>query len=143
MYNLEEEYNRYVQEIGGILVSSEEPSKDIRKTRVAAGVTQAELGRLLNLRRETISRIENGIIKPTFKFVKKFAKTIAVAKIIRDLHALEEVSVLDGRSFVVEPTFLRSYFNVPMPDFKMISEIGIRGYQKSRAKIIKEMREVV
>ncbi len=143
VYNLEEEYSRYVQEIGGRLVSSEKPRGDIRRTRLALGVTQEELGRLMKLRRETISRIETGSISPTFAFVKKFSRTMAVARIIRDLLALEEVSVLDGRSFSISPALLRVYFNVPMDNLRLISDIEIRGYQKSKAKIIKEIKEVV
>ncbi|MFQ5815618.1 MAG: helix-turn-helix transcriptional regulator, partial [Candidatus Hydrothermarchaeaceae archaeon] len=142
VYNLEEEYIGYVQEIGGKLIHSENPSKGIRETRTALGATQEEVSRLMDLRRETISRIETGIINPTFGFVKKFSRVMAAAKIIRDLNALEEVSVLDGRNFTLSPAILRAYFNVSANNFQLIVNIGTRGYQKSRAKIVKEIREV-
>lgn len=142
-YNLEEEYIKYLQEIGGGLVHSDTPSEDIRKTRMTVGATQEEVSKLMRLRRETISRIENGFIKPTFEFVKKFSRFMAATKVIRDLNALEEVSVLDGSNFSISPSILRVYFNVSLKDFKLITTIGTRGYQKSRAKIIKEIREVV
>ncbi len=142
IYSLEEEYIRYIQEIGGELIYSENPSMDIKETRRGLGATQEEVSHLMNLRRETISRIETGIINPTFGFVKKFARFMAAAKIIRDLNALEEVSVLNGRSFSFSPAILRACFNMSANDFQLIANIGTRGYQKSRAKIVKGIREV-
>jgi DNA-binding XRE family transcriptional regulator len=142
VYNLEEEYKRYVRDIGGRLINSENPSREIKETRVAIGATQEEVSQLMEVRRETISRIETGAIKPTFAFAKKFARFMAAVKIIRDLNALEEVSVLDGRNFSLSPAILLAYFNFSATDFQLIVNIGTRGYQKSKAKIIKEIREV-
>lgn len=144
MYNVEEEYLKYVENIGGKIISSENPMLDIKKIRNALGITQEEIGKLLKLRRETISRIENGIINPTFGFVKKFSKTAAAAKVIRDLQALEEVSILSGKSAAsLHPSLLRIYFNTSLQDLKLILDVGIRSYHRSRTKIIKGIRSEV
>jgi DNA-binding XRE family transcriptional regulator len=137
MYHVEEEYDRYVKYYGGRLVSADDPCREIKVGRKALGITQEELGALLNLRRETISRIENGAIRPTFDFVIKFSRTLAAAKVIRELQALSEVK--DGGMTLPGINILRSYFNLPRKDLEMISEIGIKGYQKSRAKILKNL----
>ncbi len=142
IYNLEEEYIRNIQEIGGELINSENPSKGIKTTRKNIGATQEEVSILMGLRRETISRIETGIINPTFEFVKKFSRFMAAAKIVRDLNAMEEISVLNRQSFSFSPTILRTCFNLSAADFLLVTNIGTRGYQKSKAKIIKGMREV-
>ncbi len=144
MYNVEEEYLKYVGNVGGRIISSGNPMLDIRKTRSALGITQEEMGMLVRLRRETISRIENGIINPTFEFVKKFSKIIAAAKVIRDLQALEEVSMLSGKSAgSLPPSLLRVYFNISLQDLRLLSEISIRSYQRSKAKIIKRIKSEV
>lgn len=144
MYNVEEEYLKYVGNVGGRIISSNNPMLDIRKTRASLGITQEEMGMLVRLRRETISRIENGIINPTFEFVKKFSKIIAAAKVIRDLHALEEVSMLSGKSASsLPPSLLRVYFNISLQDLRLLSEISIRSYQRSKAKIIKRIKSEV
>ncbi|MBI5347085.1 MAG: helix-turn-helix transcriptional regulator [Candidatus Aenigmarchaeota archaeon] len=144
MYNVEEEYLKYVENVGGRIISSENPMADIKKTRAALGITQEEIGKLVKLRRETISRIENGIINPTFEFVKKKKKTIAVAKVIRDLQALEEVLMLSGRTASsLPPSLLRLCFNISLQDLKLASEIGVRSYQRSKAKIIKKIKSEV
>ncbi|MFH1774289.1 MAG: helix-turn-helix transcriptional regulator [Methanobacteriota archaeon] len=144
MYNVEKEYLRYVENVGGRIISSENPMADIKKTRASLGITQEEIGNLVKLRRETISRIENGIINPTFEFVKKFSKTIAAAKVIRDLQALEEVSILSGKSAGSLPlNLLRICFNTSLQDLKLISDVSIRSYYRSRAKIIKRIKSEV
>lgn len=144
MYNVEEEYLKYVGNVGGRIISSNNPMLDIRKTRASLGITQEEMGMLVRLRRETISRIENGIINPTFEFVKKFSKIIAAAKVIRDLQALEEVSMLSGKSASsLPPSLLRVYFNISLQDLRLLSEISIRSYQRSKAKIIKRIKSEV
>jgi|GEM_PF-1821896 len=144
MYNVEKEYLKYVENVGGRIISSENPIVDIKKTRNALGITQEEIGKFVKLRRETISRIENGIINPTFEFVKKFSKTIAAAKVIRDLQALEEVSILSGKSAgSLPPNLLRICFNTSPQDLKLISDVSIRSYHRSRAKIIKRIKSEV
>lgn len=143
LYNLEEEYEKYVQEIGGRVISSEEPAQRIREVRVSVGATQEEVGRLLGLRRETISRIENSIIKPTFNFIRRFSEVMAATKIVRDLYALEEATLAQGRNIALSPAYLRLYFNVPAQDLRLISDIGARGYQKSRARVIREIKKEV
>ncbi len=66
MYLLEKEYERYIKDIGGAVVSSENPNSEIKNVRTFLNIRQEDLGTLLGLRRETISRIENGSITPTF-----------------------------------------------------------------------------
>ncbi|NOZ76457.1 MAG: helix-turn-helix transcriptional regulator [Euryarchaeota archaeon] len=139
MYHVEEEYERYVRYYGGRLVSADNPSQEIKLRRKALGITQEELGNLLDLRRETISRIENGSIKPTFDFVIRFSRTLAAAKVIRELKALSEVKDREVSFPGINPNLLMRYFNMPRRDLEMISEIGIKGYEKSRAKILKNL----
>lgn len=140
MYDVEEEYSRYVEQVGGRMVASDQPSKVIRTARVSAGITQDELGKLMGLRRETICRIENSSINPTFGFIARFCRTIATTKVVRDLQALEEVHRLSGKeASPISPGILKSYFDISLENLEIIFRIGVRGYQKDREKIIKKM----
>ncbi|KPQ44892.1 MAG: helix-turn-helix protein, partial [Candidatus Methanoperedens nitroreducens] len=47
------------------------------------GMSQEEFGELMELRRESISRIENGSVTPTFDFAKKFVNAMALIEAIR------------------------------------------------------------
>lgn len=141
MYNVEEEYSRYVELVGGKIISSGNPRKVIREVRLSLGVTQEELAALMGLRRETISRIENGTINPTLGFVEKFCSSMAVARVVRDLRALEDALLLSGKEVSqVTPAMLRLYFDMPPDNLTMLFNIGIRGYQKSKAKVLKDLR---
>lgn len=135
MYKMQEDFTRYVTEIGGKIISSSNQREDIRKTRVTFGITQKEMGELVGVRRETISRIENGSISPTAEFIRKFARIIALARVVRDMQAMREVQGVGSLS----PNLLRGYFDISAQEFELISKIGIRSYQKSRAKILKKI----
>lgn len=137
MYLLDKEYERYIKDIGGAVVSSENPNMEIRNVRTSLSIRQEDMGTLLSLRRETISRIENGSICPTFAFVRKFSELMALAKVIRDLEALNEIKMLGGDIDLSNLKLLLFRLNVSPDDLLLISQLGERGYQKSRAKILK------
>lgn len=137
MYLLEKEYERYVKDIGGAVVSSENPNLEIKNIRTSLSIRQEDMSTLFGLRRETISRIENGSICPTFAFVRKFSELVALAKVIRDLEALNEMKTLDGDIDLSNLRLLLFRLNVSPDDLILISKLGERGYQKSRAKILK------
>ncbi len=137
MYLLEKEYGGYIRDIGGAVVSSENPNQKIKNVRRSMNIRQEDLGSLLGLRRETISRIENGSISPTFAFVKKFSELMALTKVIRDLEALSEIKTQEGYADLSNLKLLLFRLKVSPSDLELISKLSEKGYQKSRAKILK------
>jgi transcriptional regulator with XRE-family HTH domain len=137
MYLLEREYGGYIRNIGGVVVSSENPNLEIKNVRTSLNIRQEDLGVLLGLRRETISRIENGSISPTFAFVRKFSELMALAKVIRDLEALSEIQMREGGVDMSNLKLLLFRLKVSPSDLELISKLSEKGYQKSRAKILK------
>jgi transcriptional regulator with XRE-family HTH domain len=137
MYLLEREYEGYIKDIGGVVVSSENPNLEIKNVRTSLNIRQEDLGVLLGLRRETISRIENGSISPTFAFVRKFSELMALAKVIRDLEALSEIQMREGGVDMSNLKLLLFRLKVSPSDLELISKLSEKGYQKSRAKILK------
>lgn len=143
MYSVEHTYNRYLKEVGGRIISGDIISNEIKFVRKSVNITQAELGTIMNIRRETVTRIENGKIYPTTRFIKEFTKTVGAMKVIRDLRALNEVSRLKGREMnTPSVVFLSSCLDIPLQRLKLIFEIGERRYQKKRQKILKTIKEV-
>jgi transcriptional regulator with XRE-family HTH domain len=138
---IEEVFERLVEEIGGRVVASPEPGKYLKELREGAGVTQEELARLLGLRRESISRIENGTITPTLSYVRRFARVIAALKIVRELLAQEEASMLAGqRSASFSLRLLRLCLDFSAQELKQISELGVRGYQRTKKKALRRIK---
>ncbi len=138
---VEELFDRLVKEIGGRVVASPEPGKYLKKLREDAGITQKELARLLELRRESISRIENGTITPTLSYVRRFARVIAALKIVRELLAQEEMSMLAGqRGASFSLRLLRLCLDFSAQELKQISELGVRGYQRTKKKALRRIK---
>jgi DNA-binding XRE family transcriptional regulator len=137
MYLLEKESEGYIKVIGGAVVSSENPNLEIKKIRTSLSIRQEDIATLLGLRRETISRIENGAICPTFTFVRRFSGLMALAKVVRDLEALSEIK-MPGRDIDLPNLKLLLFRLNASPDaLTLISKLSERGYQKSRDKILK------
>ena len=60
------------------------------------------------------------------------------------MQALEEVSILSGKSAgSLPPSLLRVCLDISLQDLNLVSEIGIRSYQRSKAKIIKGIKSEV
>ncbi len=137
MYLLEKEYGRYIKDVGGAIISSENSNREIKNIRTSLNIRQEDLGTLLGLRRETISRIENGSICPTFAFVRKFSELTALTKVIRDLEALSEIKMRGGDIDLSNLKLLLFRLNVSADDLALISKLSEKGYQKSRDKILK------
>ncbi len=54
-------------------------AKDLRRQRLAAGLTQAEVARRAGIRAETLSRLENARGNPTVATVSKIVRAIGRA----------------------------------------------------------------
>ncbi|WP_456475393.1 helix-turn-helix domain-containing protein [Candidatus Pyrohabitans sp.] len=142
LVELEEVFERRVEEIGGKIIASPEPGRYLKELREGAGVTQEELGTLMDLRRESISRIENGGITPSLSYVRRFSRVIAALKIVRELIAREEVSLLAGRSDTnFSPRLLRLCLGFSAQELKLISELGVKSYQRTKKKALRRIRK--
>ncbi|MCX9013807.1 MAG: helix-turn-helix transcriptional regulator [Candidatus Methanoperedens sp.] len=125
----------FEREMAGDIILSHNAGEPIRKYRRRYGLSQDELGSLMNLRRESISRIENGSVTPTFDFVKYFIKTMALVEAIRveraqkkemDVYFLENVTRESGIS------------RDKMP---FIIKLAVDSYDKKLMKIQKSLKE--
>lgn len=134
-------FKESVQEIGGEIVASEVPGRTIKELRESMGVTQEEIGKLLGLRRETISRMENGNISPSFTSLKNFSRSIAALRAIRELFAREDASLIKKEELnLLRPNFLRIYLNLPDQDVKLLYNLGEKGYLRSKKRILKVIK---
>ncbi len=107
----------------------------IREYRKRYGMSQEELGELMGLRRESISRIENGSVVPTFGFVKTFIKAAALIEAIRVERAQhKEIDVYFLEKIAKEFGFTREKLNLML-------KIGVESYDKKLIKIQKSLKE--
>ena len=117
------------------VILDNDSGKVMREYRKRYGISQEEMGELMNLRRESISRIENGSVTPTFGFVKTFIRTMALIEAIRveraqnkeiDVHLLENIAKESDLSLEKLPFMLK---------------IAVESYDKKLVKIQKSLRK--
>lgn len=72
------------ERFAGEITLSEGPGDKVRTARKRCGFTQTELAPELDIRRETLSRIEQGHATPTLGVVARFARVITLARYVRE-----------------------------------------------------------
>lgn len=77
-------------ELAGEVVLRDAPGEVIREARNRYGFTQAWLAKHLDVRRESLSRIESGHSKPTLDVVARFARILSLARHVRAYAARQE-----------------------------------------------------
>ena len=124
----------FERDIAGEIVLSHEPGDVIREYRMRYGMSQEELGHIMDLRRESISRIENGSVTPTFDFVRRFIITVAVIEAIRvDRAQNKEINI-----HLLENIARESDFSIEKLPF--VLKLAVESYDKKLIKIRKSLK---
>lgn len=125
----------FQKDVAGEIFLGQDPGEVMREYRRRYGMSQEELGELMGLRRESISRIENGNVTPTFDFVKKFISAVALIEAIRVERAQhKEINVHFLENLAKELGFTREKLTVML-------KVGIESYDRKLIKIQKSLKE--
>jgi len=125
----------FQKEAAGEMLLNQDTGEVIREYRKRYGMSQEELGELMGLRRESISRIENGSVTPTLDFIKKFINTAALIEAIRVERAQhKEIDVYFLENLAKELGFTRE---MPM----RLMKVAVESYDKKLIKIQKSLKE--
>lgn len=125
----------FEKDAAGELLLNENSGEAVREYRKRYGISQEELGELMGLRRESISRIENGSVTPTLDFVRKFIKTVALIEAIRVERAQHrEMDVYFLENLAKELGFSREIV-------MRLLKIALESYDKKLMKIQKSLKE--
>lgn len=128
--------NDYMKELLGEVILSENKGRKIKELREALGITQENMAELMHLRRETISRIEGGVIAPTLNFVEGFCRIIAEMKAFREFSAVCEKSN-KPRGFA--NVIFKASFPEREDEIEEIIEIATKSYEKKKEKILRRL----
>ena len=124
----------FEKDIAGEIIISQEPGELIRGYRMRYEMSQEELGELMELRRESISRIENGSVTPTFGFMKSFITAIALIEEIR----VERAQNKEINVHLLENIARESGFSIEKLPFVM--KLAVESYDKKLNKIRKSLK---
>ncbi|MDI6889220.1 MAG: helix-turn-helix transcriptional regulator [Methanocellales archaeon] len=81
---------KFAQDVAGSIVMSPTHGNVIQRYRKKYGMTQKQLSELMNLRRETISRIEGGMVNPTINFIRNFSCILSITEAVRAYRAQDK-----------------------------------------------------
>lgn len=125
----------FEKDVASEIILDQEPGKVVREYRVRYDMSQEEFGELMNLRRESISRIENGSVTPTFYFIKEFINAMALIEAIRVERAKQkEIDVHFLENLGKELGFSRE-------KVAGIMKVAVENYEKKLIKIQKSLKE--
>lgn len=125
----------FEKEAASEIILDQDTGEVIREYRTRYGMSQEQLGVLMNLRRESISRIENGSVTPTLDFVKKFINAVSLIEAIRVERAQhKEIDVHFLENLAKELGFSRE-------ELTGILKVAVESYDKKLIKIQKSLKE--
>jgi len=108
---------KFAQDVAGSIVISPKHGDVIQRYRKKYGMTQRQLSELMDLRRETISRIEGGTVNPTINFIQNFSCMLSITEAVRAYRA-------QGRE-IEFPFFDRIAKELEIPRDKLDQILGI------------------
>ncbi len=125
----------FEKDVAGAILLGQEPGNVVQEYRKRYGMSQEELGELMELRRESISRIENGSVTLTFEFMKKFINAMALIEAIRVERAQhKEIDVYFLENLAKELGFSRE-------KLMLMLKTALESYDKKLVKIQKSLKE--
>lgn len=121
-------------ELAGQVVVSDQPGQVIRSAREHHGFTQSWLAPQLDVRRESLSRIESGHSSPTLRVVDRFARVIALARHVREATARSETGSEnpDPRGFEAVGRSL----GLTRAETREVASEAIRQYEEKRRSLL-------
>ena len=126
----------FQKEIAGTLFLAHGTGEVICLYRKRYGMSQEDFGELMDLRRESISRIETGSVTPTFDFAKKFINSMALIEAIRVERAQhKEIDVYFLENLAKELGFNRE-------KLEFMIKVAVESYDKKLVKIQKSLKEI-
>jgi len=125
----------FQKELAGAILLTQDTGDVICDYRKRYDMSQQQFGELMGLRRESISRIENGNVTPTFDFARKFINAAALIEAIRVERAQhKEIDVHFLENLAKELGFNRQ-------DLESMLKVAVESYDKKLTKIQKSLKE--
>lgn len=125
----------FQKDVAGAILLAQDTGDVICDYRKRYGMSQQEFGKMMELRRESISRIENGSVTPTFDFARKFINAMSLIEAIRVERAQhKEIDVHFLENLAKELGFNRE-------ELELMIKVAVESYDKKLMKIQKSLKE--
>lgn len=125
----------YRIELAGRLVLAEAGGDEVRTLRTRFGFTQEWLADKVDLRRESLSRIESGHVNLSLSFVRAFVDVMALARAARDEKATAEAR--GRRPDTTRLARLATHLDLDEAVADEVVEAAMTSYDRKRRDVIK------
>lgn len=132
--DLPEELGGFQYELAGRLAMAVEAGPEIRALRDKYGFTQEGLAGLLGMRRESLSRIESGHVRPSTTFIQRFTRimTLAYAARLRAAATDRPGATIQATDFEA----VREALALDVDAAHEVVESSIRSYERKKRVIL-------
>lgn len=123
--------------VAGEIAVSPTPGQRVREARERCGFTQTDLAPHLDVRRESLSRIERGHAKPTLDVLSRFARVVALAKHVRAEAARRETRARDPEPREFRAAGVR--LNLDVGRIEAIAQEALEAYHDKRRQLLEDV----
>ena len=124
----------FQKDVAVAIILGQDTGEVICEYRKRYGMSQEDFGKLMRLRRESISRIENGSVTPMFGFMKSFITAIALIEAIR----VERAQNKEINVHLLENIARESDFSIEK--LPSVLKLAVESYDKKLIKIRKSLK---
>lgn len=138
---LPEDLEEFRTELAGQLILEDEPGDRVKQLRNRFGFTQKWLAEALDMRRESLSRVESGHVDVSPRFVREFTRVMTLARGVREHAAEAEVretgpderklarwaKSLGFNGEIADEIILQSMINYGKKREEAVSDLGLEG----------------
>ena len=128
----------FSRDLAARLVLLDEPGPEVKRLRERFGFTQEALAPLLDLTRESLSRIESGHMTPTRAFIQRYTRLMTLAKGARD-HA----AYMEARDAAPDPrhlAHLATYLRVEPKIAEEVAAAAMASYERKKQETLAGLR---
>jgi len=123
----------FKKEIAGKILIESSVGEVVHEYRKKYGLSQKKLAELMEIRRESISRIENNTVNPKLSFIRTFINMMALIEVVR---------VMRAKHKKIDVYFLENLakeYGVSIKKLHVLIKLAVENYDKKLIKIKKSL----
>ena len=127
----------YSREVAGSILLSASPGKVIKKYRNKTALTQKQVSDITGVSRETVSRIENNKLDPSYRFIRSFTGIVVLSKAVKCYFAKSER--MGNKIDLPYLERIAMELDVNRNNFEEIAVSSLDSYDKKKKEVLRSL----
>ncbi|WGI17780.1 helix-turn-helix transcriptional regulator [Methanonatronarchaeum sp. AMET-Sl] len=128
---------KYAQEVAGSILLSGSPGSMVKKYRAKTALTQSQVSNITGVSRETVSRIENDKLDPSYRFIRSFTGIIVLSRAVKCYFAKSER--MGSKIDLPYLERIAMELDVNRDHFEEIAVSSLDSYDKKKKEVLKSL----